>query len=465
MKLQGSHAAFGWPPEMVRSEHCRMLLLLLLAARWTFVHYFHHRRGQATLVYRAVEGSLVREQIMKAVHPLVLGAVIGLSGAYGALVQADPPALRTALPDTPETHAELAIDKGLSWLKGQQKPDFSWQEKSDPPAITAIVLKAYMDSGEWDAADDFLKKGYGKLLSYQKPDGSISEDVLATYNTAIAISALADSGKAEYKPQMNKAVDYLKSIQWGDTIQGVPRIANKVGPGDPNYGGWGYGRTGRADGSNENFALDALHDAGLKSDDPAFKEALKFVTRLQNNSETNDQKWAGNDGGFIYFPSGGGSSAAGSYNAPDGKQLWRSYGSMTYAGLKSMIYAGLTKDDPRVKAAWEWIGKNWTLDQNPGLQYGDPTNPNAADSGLFYYYHTLARALRAYGEPVIVDSQGNKHDWRLELIAKLVSEQQADGGFVGTQKWMENKPVLATGFAVLALEEARADLKDHPGGK
>ena len=67
---------------------------------------------------------------------------------------------------------------------------------------------------------------------------------------------------------------------------------------------------------------------------------------------------------------------------------------MTYAGLKSMIYAGLTKDDPRVKAAMEWIGKNWTLDENPGMQYADPSDPASAQSGLYYYYHTLARALR-----------------------------------------------------------------------
>ena len=33
----------------------------------------------------------------------------------------------------------------------------------------------------------------------------------------------------------------------------------------------------------------------------------------------------------------------------------RSYASMTYAGLKSMIYAGLDRDDPRVKAALTYI--------------------------------------------------------------------------------------------------------------
>ena len=145
--------------------------------------------------------------------------------------------------------------------------------------------------------------------------------------------------------------------------------------------------------------------------------------------------------------------------SPDGKRTLRGYGSMTYAGLKSMLYAGLTKNDPRVKAARSWIGKNWTLDDNPGLK---GNNPRAGDSGLFYYYHTLARALHAYGEPIIVDSKGKRHDWRLELIAKLETDQNKDGSWTGIQKWMENRPVISTSFGVLALQEAVADLKEHP---
>ncbi|HEX4123858.1 MAG TPA: prenyltransferase/squalene oxidase repeat-containing protein [Tepidisphaeraceae bacterium] len=410
---------------------------------------------------------------MKRVHPALLGALIGLTGIGGPVLLADPPAQAAAQAsavNTPVAQANATISKALVWLKSQQKPGtagdlaFTWQDKSDPPALSAIVLKAFMDdnTGKYDPDDHWLDAAFDKLLSYQKPDGSISLDVLPVYNTAIAISALADSREAEYKDHIDKAVAYLKSVQWGDTIQGVPSVVQKVGPDDANYGGWGYGKTGRADGSNEQVALDALHDAGLKADDPSFKAALKFVTRLQNDSETNDMKWAGNDGGFIYYPSGDGASAAGSYTGADGKHDLRSYGSMTYAGLKSMIYAGLTKDDPRVKAAMAWISKNWTLDENPGMQYADPSNPKSARSGLFYYYHTLARALRAFGEPVITDAEGNKHDWRVELIAKIASQQQPDGSFVGTQKWMEDKPVLATAFAVLALEQARDDLKDHP---
>ncbi len=213
------------------------------------------------------------------------------------------------------------------------------------------------------------------------------------------------------------------------------------------------------------MAIEALHDAGLKPGDPAFEAAIKFISRTQNRSESNDQKWAIDDGGFVYTPANGGVSEAGEYTGPNGQRIVRSYGSMTYAGLKSMLYAGLSKEDPHVKAAWDWIRKNWTLESNPGIQYANTKDAHSSQYGLYYYYHTLARALRAYGDPTLTDAKGEPHDWRVELLAQLSKEQQPDGSFKGEQKWMENRPALSTAFAVLAAEEAMADLREHPGGK
>ena len=62
----------------------------------------------------------------------------------------------------------------------------------------------------------------------------------------------------------------------------------------------------------------------------------------------------------------------------------------------------------------------------------------------------------------MTDAKGNKHDWRMELIEHLAKEQQSDGHFTGQQRWMESRPNLSTAFAVLAAEEAQADLKEHP---
>jgi squalene-hopene/tetraprenyl-beta-curcumene cyclase len=354
--------------------------------------------------------------------------------------------------------AQAAIDKGLEYLKSQQKPDGTWERPGDPPAISALVLKAFMQDSKYDADQPFLEKGFNQLLSIQKPDGGIFRDLLANYNTAIAVSALAASKEAEYQPQLQRAMEYLRRLQWTDKIDKVPE-RQQVAQDDPQYGGWGYGKKERPDGSNLQIALDALHDAGVKPGDPAYQAAIVFVTRLQNRSESNNQAWAANDGGFIYSDTDGGVSFAGEYTGPDGRKMLRSYGSMTYAGLKSMIYAGLSKDDPRVKSAWEWITRNWTWDENPGIKYGAG---NGSESGLFYYYHTASRALHAYGEPIVTDAQGAKHDWRQELVDKITSLQKSDGSWVGQNKWMENNPTLATALAVLSLQEAKQDLSEHP---
>ena len=78
-----------------------------------------------------------------------------------------------------------------------------------------------MEDERYDADMPFLDKGFDKLLSYQLQNGGIYQDLLANYNTAIAISALAVSKEAEYKPAIAKGLNYLRSLQWSDQIEGV----------------------------------------------------------------------------------------------------------------------------------------------------------------------------------------------------------------------------------------------------
>lgn len=393
-------------------------------------------------------------------------AFFGLSGV-NLSAAAEPSVAAQTAPDSPSsTTARSAIRNGAAFLLKVQQPDGAFTPAQAPIGMHALVLRALVQAPGIDAQSPAIQKGYEKLLSYQLDSGGIYKDSLANYNTAIALSALAAANNPDYRPAIDKGVAYLKGLQWTDTIAG-PK-GEKIDVNSPWYGGWGYGGfsrgPGRPDLSNAQMTLEALHDAGLKPEDPAYQAALKFVSRMQNASETNDQPWAGDDGGFIYGPSadGKGESFAGEYTDASGKRLLRSYGSMTYAGLKSMIYAGLTKDDPRVKAAWNWIRNNWTLDENPGIKAADPAN---AQYGLYYYYYTLAKALRVYGEPVFVDAQGVRHDWRIELIAKLASLQREDGSWAGDKRWMEDNPVLTTSYALSALGDAVASLNEKPAGK
>jgi squalene-hopene/tetraprenyl-beta-curcumene cyclase len=401
----------------------------------------------ANWFYRSLACSAVA--VAAAVMPI---AVTGAATTQPT-TQAVSPRTQAVIDD-----AQVVADKAFAYLKAQEKPDFSWQSEQDPPGLSALVLKAFVEDEKYDPDMVFLDKGFDKLISYQKPDGGVYIDSLQNYNTAIAISAMAVSKEAEYKAPIAKALAFLRTLQFSDTIQGDLHVT----PDDVRYGGTGYGKGGRPDLSNLGMTLDALHDAGIPPTDPAYAAALKFVTRCQNLSETNDQKWASNDGGFIYTPFAGGVSPAGDYVDASGVTRHRSYGSMTYTAIKSMIYAGLTRDDPRVKAAWDWLSKNYTVKENPGMQLSDPNDPNAAKGGLYYYYHAMARALHAYGSPTITDAAGVTHDWRVDLIAQIKTLQAADGSFKGEKQFMEDNPVLATGYVALAMEEVKLDLHDHP---
>ena len=325
--------------------------------------------------------------------------------------------------------AERLTKSGLDFLAGRQQDDGSWQPVEQvPPAITALALRAFVEAPGYGPDDPRVARGYDALLAQQVADGGIYDDLLANYNTAISLSALTAArdaaGDDRYAEQVGNAVAYLRRLQWTPEtrpdFEDDEVVQTVTDEDDPFYGGWGYGGRsrgpGRPDLSNATMALEALHNAGVPADDPAMQRALTFVSRLQNHSETNPYAWAGDDGGFIYSPGGDRAfeSFAGEFTTPDGDRRLRSYGSMTYAGLKSMIYAGLTKDDPRVAAAFDWITNNWTLDANPGMAAGDPAN---AEYGLYYYYLTLARALDAYDQPVLQTPAGEV-DWRLALIDK-----------------------------------------------
>jgi len=230
---------------------------------------------------------------------------------------------------------------------------------------------------------------------------------------------------------------FVKGIQW-DAEEGKDES-------DPAFGSAGYGKHKRGDMSNTGFLVEALKAAGNDADSEAIQRALIFISRCQNlETEHNNTPHAAkvNDGGFYYTSAAGGSSQAG--ETTNGGL--RSYGSMTYVGLKSMIFAGVGPDDPRVKAAIQFVRKNYDLDSNPGL----------GDAGLYYYYHTFAKALDTLGQDEFVDDQEVVHDWRAELITELANRQRDDGSWVNeNSRWMEGEANLVTGYALLSLSYCR----------
>src|SRR4030095_11549995 len=202
-----------------------------------------------------------------------VAAMVMASGMLGLPTVAWLPgaAVATAAEVQPAVQAQQGVDKALDFLRSKQQRDGGWQQGTQPPAITAVVLKAMVQDAKYDAKTDFVKKGYDKLLTYQLENGGIYRDLLANYNTAIAVSSLAAAENPAFKDRIDKAVAYLKSLQWNYRSQGGPKGEGHIDVGSPWFGGAGYGSKGRPDGSNTQLMLDALHDAGLPSNDPAFQ--------------------------------------------------------------------------------------------------------------------------------------------------------------------------------------------------
>lgn len=330
---------------------------------------------------------------------------------------------------------QQVVTKSVSFLKAEgQAEDGSFSGKAGT-GPTSLVVAGLLSVGQ-TANDPIVAKALKFLESNVREDGGIYAENSRhkNYETSIAVVCLSKANNdGRFDAILKKADKFLRNLQW-DEGEGKSES-------DMEYGGAGYDSKGRPDLSNTAFFIEALKSAGAGEDDEAIQRALKFVSRCQNlENESNDAPVSAkvNDGGFFYTIGGGGESKAGG----DTTAGLRSYGSMTYAGLKSMIYAGVNKDDKRVKAALEFLKKNYDLETNPGM----------GKSGLFYYYHTMSKALDALGESNFVDAKGASHEWKKELFAELKKSQQPNGSWVNTDsRWMEGDPNLVTGYVLLAL--------------
>jgi squalene-hopene/tetraprenyl-beta-curcumene cyclase len=340
---------------------------------------------------------------------------------------------------------DSAVNRGIEFLRKTQNENGYWGSPRLGVGPTTVILTGLLRSG-LSPDDETVAKGLSFLAKATREDGGVytPEGFFQNYETCCAVMCFAAADEAlkkadkpaKYVGLLQKAQKYLLKQQYTED-----RDAARD---DPKYGGVGYGGNTRPDLSNTQFFLDALKAAGKDKDDPAVQKALIFVSRCQNlETEHNTLPLAGkiNDGGFVYLPT---------YEEPKGRDAeggLRSYAAMTYAGLKSMIYAGLTKDDKRVKAAHEWISKNYSVEKHPGREY----------SGLYYYYQTMAKALNVIELDEIATPDGTKHNWRQELVKQLLSVQKEDGSWVNdkNRQYMENDPHLVTGFVLLVLADCK----------
>jgi len=260
----------------------------------------------------------------------------------------------------------------------------------------------------------------------------------------VAIICLSEAnrvaGDQRYDDVLENAEKFVRGLQIG--------AAGNVDASDPTYGGVGYGGPERPDLSNTAYMIEALKSLEVPDNDPAIQRALTFISRCQNlDGKWNDTEFADkvNDGGFYYVIPTESVDPSNSERFTANGGL-RSYGSMTYHGFKSLVYAGLTKDDPRTQAALKWISKFYTVEKNPGQ----------GTAGLFYYYNTFGKALEASQLDRIDTTGSESRDWRKDLVTELAKRQREDGSWVNqNQQWFENDQNLCTSFALLALSHCK----------
>lgn len=378
---------------------------------------------------------------------LLLGCCLLAGHAHGA----DAPRIVSPPPliDLSFGHEiQNAIDRGLASLLASQNTN-GWWSTQDHVAPTALVLTAFMGEPTRRFRTNppaALTKGYEFILGAVKPDGSIYRTSLINYNTSLSMLAMAASDNPAHDGILRRARAFVVRSQMD---------LDEPGKMDSPYdGGIGYGdKYAHSDMNNTLTALEALHyTRHLQSgeltgpkQDVNWKAVVQFLQNCQNLPSHNRQPWASDDarnrGGFVYYP--GHSMAGGETNALTGRVALRSYGSISYAGLLSYIYADLPREDPRVVAVLDWLRSNYTLEENPGMDL----------QGLYYYLHLMTKALNTARVQTLELKDGRKINWRREVALRLINLQRPDGTWANTNaRWWEKDPNLVTAYAVLSLD-------------
>jgi squalene-hopene/tetraprenyl-beta-curcumene cyclase len=342
--------------------------------------------------------------------------------------------------DVDAATATAAAKKAVAFLEGQQAENgvFGKAKPDGLPGVVGLAIKAIASSPDKPRENNnpALAKAGKYLAGLQQANGAIAIPQFGNenYNTSIAVIALVSLENPAYKDVLEKAQAFILTCQKGEDA------------GPDKEGGFAYNKESqKPDNSNTGFSLEALKALGLKEDSPAWKNAVKFIKRSQDNAETNDlpvMKEGDNTGGFIYAP-GVADDFGSVVSKRTGKSVPKPYGNMTYQAIKGLLYAKVDKNDPSLQAAYKWVKNNYSVTENPG---------GKGTMGYYYYVLAFTKAFSAMGEKEFETADGKKVNWAKDMAAQLLKLQQADGSFVNADKeWMEGDPILSTSYALDAL--------------
>jgi squalene-hopene/tetraprenyl-beta-curcumene cyclase len=359
-----------------------------------------------------------------------------------------------------------AYGRSADWIVGQQDGSGAW--KAGPPgkeqpsiAYTGLVVSALAEAPKDIRAKykGAIDKGVAYIVSKQNDDGSFGDGpggaFLKVYTTSISLMALSLAAP-DKKDAIGNARGYLRNNQ---LKEGVDKGSLGYGDKEPKMEeGKLVEKSTIPNLSTTGFAAEGMARSGLPKDDQFWKLVVEYVSKCQNNSETNkDPEFVarlkekglsvGDDGGLFYAADPG-DMKAGTVKITD-KVIIQSYGSMTYDGIKTYLYAGLSKDDPRVKSAIDWVRKNYSVESHPGFAWDEKRTDL---QGLYYYYLVMARAFEAIGEKTFKTFDGKDHKWANELGEQLLKVQREQKMWMNENpRWQESSPVLTTSYVLNVL--------------
>jgi squalene-hopene/tetraprenyl-beta-curcumene cyclase len=386
-----------------------------------------------------------------------LGGLLLILVAASGTASSQDGGLAKRLQDTYASAAEKIValqDSAGAWKMGPEG------KQAPSPSSTGLIVASLASAPEPIKSKHkaAVAKGTAYILSRVNDDGSIGEGptgtFLKTYTTAICLVALSSVERTDKIADVIRGAQaYLKNNQLKEGLHA----------GGLDYGDAPKDPTKRkADLSVTGFAAEGLKVSGLPQDDEFWKLVVKFVRKCQNNSEVNtDPEFlealkkanmaVGNDGGLYYAPVAGEKASPGGLKKIADKDTIVSYGAMTYDGIKTYIYAGLKKDSPEVKAAMDWVRKNYALDTHPGFAYEEVKRNHLR--GIYYYYLLMARALDVYGENPLETFDGKKHDWPKEMAEQFIKVVRDSKMWQNDNPaWYENDPVVTTSYVLMTCD-------------
>jgi hypothetical protein len=349
---------------------------------------------------------------------------------------------------------DAAIDKGVAYLKGQQRDDGTYPPHREWSYGTTALCAFTLVSCGVARSDPTVEKTLAWMVA-RTPNSN--------YERAIALMTLdrAYAPPGELARAHRGQVKEFKRDLPPDRLAWCRQVAAAIEKHATRPGSWGYGQPGgskRVDSSNTQYAVLGLRAAahlGISADERTWLGVLKHFRGLREKRTLKGDIRLLREGEAVAE----GKSVAGRPVRRGTGFRYRgdhefATGSMTTAAIASLLIArhelarlrsprakSLRKEiDAAVLGAWLWLDRYWSMSRVPGRV--------PAHRWLYYYLYSVERAA-------VLDrvKRVGGRDWYFEGAALLLDTQHKSGAW-GRQ----GVDPTNTCFALLFLKRATAPL-------